>query len=82
MYDQPRHVWTNNQDPAFEKVDSVINWINHYPVDNVIGLCITYPRDSDLSSAYRFQQLGKWRYWHMFAFGSRANTGFARHFDP
>ena len=33
----------------FKKEDSAIHRINHYPVDNVIGLRITYPLDSDLS---------------------------------
>ena len=29
-----------------------IHWINHYPVDNAIGLRITYPLDSDISGGY------------------------------
>ena len=33
----------------FKKEDSAIHRINHYPADNVIGLRITYPLDSDLS---------------------------------
>ena len=37
--------------PSFvQKVDSVILWINLYPVDNVIGFLNTYPLDSNLSS--------------------------------
>ena len=35
--------------PVVPKVDSVIHWINHYPVDNAIGLRTTYPLDRDLS---------------------------------
>ena len=34
--------------PVFQKVDSAIYWINHYPVDNAFGLRIIYPLDSDL----------------------------------
>ena len=37
------------QAPVVQKVDSLIDWINHYSVDNAIGLCTTYQLDSDLS---------------------------------
>ena len=37
-----------SQAPVVQKVDSAIHWINHYPVDNAIGLRITYPLDSDI----------------------------------
>ena len=39
-----------NTGSSFQKVDSAIDWINHYPVDNAFGLHITYPLDSDLSN--------------------------------
>ena len=39
-----------NTGSSFQKVDSAIDWINHYPVDNAFGLYITYPLDSDLSN--------------------------------
>ena len=32
-----------------EKVDSAIQRINHYPVNNAIGLCNTYLLETDLS---------------------------------
>ena len=35
--------------PVVQKIDSAICWINHYPLDNAIGLCTTYPLDSRLS---------------------------------
>ena len=35
---------------SVQKVDSVIHWINLFPVVNVIGFPNTYPLDSDLSS--------------------------------
>ena len=35
--------------PVLQKVDSAIQWINHYPVDIAIGLRNTYTLDSDLS---------------------------------
>ena len=35
--------------PVVQKVDSAIDWINHYPVDKAISLGTTYPLDSDLS---------------------------------
>ena len=34
--------------PFVQKVDSTIHWINHYPVENVIGLPTTYPLDSNI----------------------------------
>ena len=33
-----------------QKVDTVIHWINLYPVNNVIGFPNTYPLDTDLSN--------------------------------
>ena len=35
--------------PVVQKEDSAIHCINHYAVDNAIGLRTTYPLDSDLS---------------------------------
>ena len=35
--------------PVIQKVDSAIQRINHYPVDNAISFCITNPLVSDLS---------------------------------
>ena len=35
--------------PVVRKVDSAINWINHYPKESAIGRRNTYPLDSDLS---------------------------------
>ena len=35
--------------PIVQKVDNAIHRINHYPVDSVVCLVITYPLDSDLS---------------------------------
>ena len=32
-----------------QKLDSPVQWINHYFVDNAIGFRSTYPLDSDLS---------------------------------
>ena len=32
-----------------EKVNIVIHWINHYPVENAISFRTTYLSDSDLS---------------------------------
>ena len=40
----------NPQAPVVRKVDSAIQWLNHYPVDSAIGFLNTYPLDSDLSS--------------------------------
>ena len=40
--------------PVVQKVDSAIHWTNHYPVDNAIGLCTTYPLDSDLSGGWHY----------------------------
>ena len=41
-----------SQAPVVQEVDSAIHWINHYQVDNAIGLRITYPLDSDISGGY------------------------------
>ena len=35
--------------PVVQKVDSVIHWINYYPVNNAIGFRTTYPLDSELT---------------------------------
>ena len=40
------------QASVVQKMDNAIHWINHYPVDNAIGLRITYPLDSDISGGY------------------------------
>ena len=40
------------QSLVVEKVDSAIQWINHYPVNNAISFCNTYPLDSNLSGGY------------------------------
>ena len=37
------------QAPVVQKVDSAIQWINHYPVDSTVGFVNAYPVDSDLS---------------------------------
>ena len=39
-----------HQAPVVQKVDNVIHWINHYPVDSVVCFVNTDPLDSDLSS--------------------------------
>ena len=36
--------------PVVQRVDSPIQWINHYPLDNAINFDSTYPLDNDLSS--------------------------------
>ena len=38
-----------HQGPVVQKLDSAIDQINLYPVDNAIGFPNTYPLDSDLS---------------------------------
>ena len=35
--------------PVVSRVDSAIDWINHYPLDNSIGFASVYLLDSDLS---------------------------------
>ena len=57
MYSAPRIAlaW------VFQKVDNAIQQINHHPVDSIICFLNTYPLDSDLSSGYHypaFKQLG------------------------
>ena len=37
------------QSPVVENLDSAIQWINLYPVNNAISFCNTYPLDTDLS---------------------------------
>ena len=47
--------------PVVQKMDSAIQWINHYPLDNSIAFASVYPLDSDLSGGQRhpsFEQLG------------------------
>ena len=39
----------SHQAPVVQKADSVIHWINDYPLDTAIGFPNTYPLDSDLS---------------------------------
>ena len=36
--------------PIVQKVNTAIDWINHYPLDNSIGFASVYPLDSDLSA--------------------------------
>ena len=36
--------------PVVQRVDSAIQWINYYPLDNAINFDSTYPLDSDLSN--------------------------------
>ena len=36
--------------PVVQRVDSAIQWINYYPLDNTINFDSTYPLDSDLST--------------------------------
>ena len=36
--------------PVVQRVDSAIQWINYYPLDNAIHFDSTYLRDSDLSN--------------------------------
>ena len=38
------------QAPVVQRVDSAIQWINYYPLDNTINFDSTYPLDSDLSN--------------------------------
>ena len=40
--------------PVVQRVDSAIQWINHYPLDNTINFNSTYSLDSDLSSGQRY----------------------------
>jgi len=35
--------------PVFQRVDSAIQWINHYPLFNSIGFATIYPLDGNLS---------------------------------
>ena len=49
--------------PVVQTLDSAIQWINHYPLDNgySIGFASVYLLDSDLSGGQRYQsfeQLG------------------------
>ena len=48
------------QAQVVQNVDSAIDWINHYPVDNAFGLHITYPLDSDLSNEALSIFLNNW----------------------
>ena len=51
--------------PVVQTLDSAIQWINHYPLDNSIGFASVYLLDSDLISAGQrypsFEQLGPHR---------------------
>ena len=38
------------QAPVVQRLDSTIQWINLYSLDNSIGFASTYPVDSDLSA--------------------------------
>ena len=38
----------HHQAPVVQKVNSVIHWMNHYPLDGAIGFPNTYPMNSDL----------------------------------
>ena len=40
---------TNRLTPVVRRVDSTIQWINHYPVDTSIGFASVYLLDGDLS---------------------------------
>ena len=40
--------------PVVQKLDSAIQWINFYQVDNIIGFPNTYPLHSDLSDGQRY----------------------------
>ena len=42
-------IWLFVEAPVVKRVDSAIQWINHYPLDSAIGFHNTYPLDSDLS---------------------------------
>ena len=48
--------------PVVQTLDSAIQWINHYPLDNSIGFASVYLLDSGLSGGQRypsFEQLGQ-----------------------
>ena len=36
--------------PVFQRIDSVIHWINHYPLDKYYRNLLSYPVDSYLSN--------------------------------
>ena len=38
------------QAPVVQRVDRVIHWINHYPLDNSIVFASVFPLNNDLSS--------------------------------
>ena len=40
--------------PSCSKMDSAIQWINHYPLDNAINFDSTYSLDSDLSRGQHY----------------------------
>ena len=40
--------------PVARKVDIAFDRTNHYPVDSVVCFVNTYPLDSDLSGGYRY----------------------------
>lgn len=35
--------------PVVQRINNTIHWIDHYPVDSVVGFVNAYPLDSDLS---------------------------------
>ena len=46
---------SNWQALVIQKVDNAIHCINHYPVNNAVGIHNTYPLDSDLSGRLRYR---------------------------
>ena len=42
------------QAQVVQRVDSAIQWINHYPLDNAINFDSTHLLDSDLSSGQHY----------------------------
>ena len=45
---------TDNQARVVQRMDNVINRINHYPPDSVVRFVNIYPVDSDLSGGERY----------------------------
>lgn len=46
--------WSLHLVSVVKKMDSVIHWINLYPLDGAIGFPSTYRLDGDLSSGKRY----------------------------
>ena len=44
------HLKSHDLAPVVQRVDSAIQWINYYPLDNAINFDSAYPLDSDLSN--------------------------------